>query len=433
MLVWLGAAFIAVLYLLAVWQRGIDRRERSEAIEQLREAKALGADRPMSQHPQIAPLQCIGCSSCIRACPEGGVLALVDGIARVVQASRCVGHGVCADACPVGALTIGLGDLSDRADIPILTDELESTVPGVFIAGELGGLALIRNAIEQGQRTIVAIAGRPGRVPPGGVDVLIVGAGPAGLSASLKAKELGLSSITIDQGTIGGTLCKYPRRKLVLTQPVQLPMGERFKRTEYRKEELIEQWRAIIERHDLHIRESVRFLGIHGRTESGFEARTSDGPVSCRFVVLALGRRGTPRTLGVPGEERESVLYQLVDAATFTHQRALVVGGGDTAIEGATALADQLGNVVRLAYRKSSFFRLKRRNAERIERYASEGRVEVLFSSEIAEIEPDRVRLRTGATTREFENDYTFVFAGGNPPFPLLRDIGVGFGGGDTQ
>ncbi|MHC4411310.1 MAG: NAD(P)-binding domain-containing protein, partial [Planctomycetota bacterium] len=350
---WYGLPFLAVLALVAFWQHLLERRRRDEVVSGIREARDLGADRPQNQHPQIEPLSCIGCAACVRACPESGVIEMVDGIAHVVRAASCVGHAVCEIACPVGALKVGLGELENRPDRPRLTSEFETTVPGIFVAGELGGLALIRNAVEAGKSVIDSIAARPRPpVDPDVVDVLIVGAGPCGMTASLRAIEHGLSWITIDQDDLGGTVRKYPRRKLVLTQPVDLPLGERIRRREYAKEELIEFWTACMDRHGAKIRAGVRFAGV-ALVDGMFVAETSGGPIRCRTVLLALGRRGTPRKLGVPGEQSERVLYQLVDAATYRGERVLVVGGGDSALEAATALASQPGNQVTLSYRKA--------------------------------------------------------------------------------
>jgi thioredoxin reductase/NAD-dependent dihydropyrimidine dehydrogenase PreA subunit len=425
------AVLLAILLLcLAVWQRRIDRRERARVVSDIEEARSLGADRPVGQYPHIDQLRCIGCGSCVRACPEDGVLALVRGVAHVVQAARCIGHGRCAEVCPVGALAVGLGDLSARPDVPRLTEELESTVPGVFVAGELGGLALIRNAIEQGARAVEAVAARvrAERVRRGDADVLIVGAGPAGLAASLKAIELGLSYVAIDQDDIGGTVRKYPRRKLVMTQPMELPLHGRVRKTEFVKEELIGLWHDLIEEHGVRVHEGVKFLGT--RPEAGwFASQTSEGPVATRHVVLALGRRGTPRRLGVPGEEHEKVLYQLIDAATYSALRCLVVGGGDSAVEAALALAAQPGNDVTLSYRKPDFFRLKARNAERIRAAAADGAVRLALGSEVRSIGEDHVDLTVGARPTRVGNDCVFVFAGGEPPYPLLKGIGVRFWG----
>jgi thioredoxin reductase len=431
------ALLVGLFVLLGLWETRIEeaRRERVEA--DLREARTRGTDRPVAQHPQIDVEACIGCGSCVAACPEDGVLALVDGVARVVQGSRCVGHGRCAEVCPVAAVKVGLGDLALRADIPLVSSRLESSVPGVFIAGELGGFSLIRNAVAQGRHALVEIArelrsSRPAPLRRGLVDVLIVGAGPAGLAASLKAVESRLSYVTIDQDDVGGTVRKYPRRKLTLTGPLELPLYGRFEKTEYVKEDLIRIWEEIRERFHLRISAGVRLLGVDGERDA-FVARTSAGPIAARRILLALGRRGTPRRLGVPGEDTEKVLYQLVDTATYRNERLLVVGGGDSAVEAATGLADQPGNLVTLSYRRSELFRLKARNEARVRQYAEEGKLRIILGSELERVEPHTVFLSVEdegvRRTLELANDQVFIFAGGEPPYALLERVGVRFGG----
>ena len=429
----LAVAIVIILAALARWQRRIDGQEALRVIEEIREAESTGSARAHAQHPQIDPIACIGCASCIAACPETGVIGLVDGIARVIQGSRCIGHARCEAECPVGAIRVGLGDISGRSDIPILGENLETSVPGVFIAGELGGIALIRHAIDQGRRAADGAAARARALPVPAelLDLLIVGSGPAGISASLRAKELGLRFRTIDRDELGGTVRKYPRRKLTLVQTVELPLHGKIRGREYAKEELIELWEQVIGEHRLPIASGIALLG--GRSEGDtVVAETSAGEIRARSLILALGRRGTPRPLGVPGEELEKAQYRLVDAATYRDARILVVGGGDSAIEAATALADQPGNQVTLSYRKDAFFRLKARNAERLAEYRAEKRVRVVLRSEVERIEPERVilELHTAGVERRVQvaNDYVFIFAGGDPPFPLLHRFGISFG-----
>ncbi|MEM7263267.1 MAG: NAD(P)-binding domain-containing protein [Planctomycetota bacterium] len=435
------ALLVTVLALLGRWQHRIDTYQRDEVLASIYEARERGTDQALAQYPHIDEQSCIGCGSCIAACPEEQVIGLVNGVARVVHGARCIGHARCADVCPVGAIQVGLGDTSGRTDIPILSDALETSRRGIYIAGELGGLALIRIAIEQGVQAVGIIANElRGQVAPSGaspmVDVLVVGAGPAGLAAGLEAKRLGLSALVIDREDLGGTVRKYPRRKLTIVGQVSLPLHGLVKQPEFLKEELIDFWEAIIAKHEIDVRTGLTLNTIDGEV-GAFTAKTSGGIVRARRVILALGRRGAPRKLGVPGEDQEKVLYQLIDASTYRNEHLLVVGGGDSAIEAATGLADQTGNTVTLSYRRENFFRLKARNEERIREYVDEGRIRVLFESKVVAIDEDFAyleRVKGGEVeTVKVENAYTFVFAGGEPPYAFLRGLGVEFGGGQPE
>src|ERR1700730_2860582 len=211
--------------------------------QRLREARAgeaaqkgtLRSDGPQSQHPHIDTQYCIGCATCTTVCPEGDVLAMLGGQAVIVNGYKCIGHSLCAEVCPVGAITMVMASPSMSADLPALTPEFETSVPNLFIVGELGGLALIKNAINQGRDCANTIAARipgqrDGKASSDVSDALIVGAGPAGISASLRAIELKLNYLTLDEGDIGGTVSKYPRQKLVMTSPVELPIYGKFKK-----------------------------------------------------------------------------------------------------------------------------------------------------------------------------------------------------------
>ncbi|QQR75466.1 MAG: NAD(P)-binding domain-containing protein [Holophagales bacterium] len=433
-LLW-AAAFVVAAAIVVPYAIAFHRTRRRDR-ERLVEARGLGIDKPHAQFPFVDAVACIGCGSCVRACPEGDVLGVVGGIAVVVNGIRCVGHGRCAEACPVGAIEVGLGDLKGRPDVPILDQQGETTVPGVFVAGELSGLALVRNAVEQGEHVVDAIArrlaSRPRRsaeVDSALLDVLIVGAGPAGLAAALAARHHRLSALVLDQAAdLGGTILHFPRRKLVLTRPVPFPLGGGLDREEYSKEELLELLAGEIRRHGLEIRYGARLARIE-RDGDELRAITSTGTLRARQVVLSLGRRGTPRTLGVPGEELPKVMYQLRDAETYRGQRLLVVGGGDSAVEAAIGLARQPGNRVTVSYRKSGFFRIKRKNEDAIAALIARGKVQVLFDSQVTAIHPDQVSLETATGSLQLENDYVFVLIGGDPPYALLRGMGVRFGG----
>ena len=420
-----------VFAVLGFWHRSIQAGEDRELAEKIRMAEEDGSNQALTQHPIIDLNHCMGCGSCAQACPEHGVLAVVQGKARLVRASHCVGHGCCETACPVGALTVGLGDVSARDDIPILENDGETSVPGVYIAGELGGIGLIRNAIAQGVQAVDSIAAKlksdPASLPC--TDLLIVGCGPTGIAAALRAQELKLDYSIIDQDGLGGSVRKYPRGKMTLTQPVELPLFGKMKRTQYVKEELIELWESAFKEAGIQVRGGIKFQGLEKKAEGIWAAKTSEGEIACRSCLLALGRRGTPRRLGVPGEESERVLYQLIDAADYSHQNLLVVGGGDSAIEAAMGLAVQSGNTVTLSYRRSSFFRIKARNRDRLEEMTADGRITLLLDSQVTAVRDRHCALTIESKEIEIPADVIFVMAGGEPPYPLLKNIGIRFGG----
>lgn len=414
-----------------VW-RG-ERRRLHTVLGKRQEARERGALEARLEHPWVDRSRCIGCGSCVRACPEGGVLAVVHGQATIVQGSRCVGHGRCAEECPVGAISLTLGDRSQRNDLPALSEELEAVGrPGLYLAGEVTGYALIRTAVDHGTRAVRAAArqlkAQDPSPDPAVRDLVIVGAGPAGLAASLEARRLGLDALTLEREHLGGTVARYPRRKLLMTRALELPLGGRLEARGYRKEELMALWRDLAQEHELPIREAVQVQAIARGANGVQEVRTDQGSVQARQVLLAIGRRGIPRTLGVPGEELLKVSYSLIDAQAYTNRRLLVVGGGDSAIEAAMGLAAQPGNEVHLAYRRPAFFRLRARNELRILEAMRSGEVQVHFSTELVEVTEDRVRLRSEAGEEQWlANDEVFLMLGGEPPFAMLAEAGVSF------
>jgi thioredoxin reductase len=165
------------------------------------------------------------------------------------------------------------------------------------------------------------------------------------------------------------------------------------------------------------------------RVAGVFSVRSTSGTTLARHVILAMGRRGTPRKLGVPGEELPKVMYQLADAESYAQNRILVVGGGDSAVEAALGLARQRGNRVTLSYRREKLVRIKKKNEGRIAELLASRRIEGAFNTDVEEIGPASVRLKTTSGARDLPNDYVFVFAGGEPPFELLRQMGIRFGG----
>jgi len=432
-LLWLPTLTLGVVCL-SLWRRRLELAAYGHNARQLADAKERGSHSARLQHPEIDLSRCIGCGLCVQACPEDGVLEMIHGQAVVVHGARCVGHGRCAAACPTNGIALTFGDLSDRDDLPALTDEFEAVgTPGLYLAGEVTGFALVRTAIAQGTAAADAAAARVNESPKNGtakgvVDIAIIGAGPAGLACALRSRELGLSSVVLEQeARLGGTVAGYPRQKMVMTQPVELPLFGRLPRLTYQKEELIELWERVSRDNELPIKTGQRLVSIERNSSGVFRVETQDEVVWARNVCMALGRRGTPRKLGVPGEDRGNVAYSLLDVKSYRNRRILVVGGGDSAIEAAVGLSLQPGNVVTISYRKSAFFRLKARNDKAIQKAMAERRVRVVFDSDVARIEDGRAVLTSNGVEEIIPNDDIFVFAGGIPPFELLKRAGVSF------
>jgi thioredoxin reductase (NADPH) len=417
----LYGALLTLALLPYAWLR---RRRTARNLVLLEESREAGLVEPVSLHPLIDDARCIGCAACAAACPEQDVLGIVRGKARLVSPADCIGHGACQEACPTDAITLVLGSETRGVDIPMLGPDFQTNVPGLFVAGELGGMGLIRNAIEQGRQAIDSVRQLPGIGKGRALDVVIVGAGPAGFSATLAAKEHGLRSVTLEQDTLGGTVAHYPRGKIVMTRPARLPLHGRMQLRETSKESLLGFLRGVERSQAIQIRYQERVESIR-RVDGGFEVGTARARYQARAVLLAIGRRGTPRRLGVPGEELPKVVYRLLDPAQYRGRSVLVVGGGDSALEAALGVCAEPGSSVTLCYRGSAFSRAKPKNRQRVAAAEAAGRLRVLLGSEVAEIREAAVVLRMGDGVRELRNDVVVVCAGGILPTDFLTRVGV--------
>lgn len=412
---------IPILLILFAYLRSRYKHE-SAAVELLTENIEAGLTEPSSLHPDINPNLCMGAGSCITACPEGAI-GMIKGKAVLINPTHCIGHGVCAPACPHNAIKLVFGTAKRGMDIPQVNSNFETNVPGLFIAGELGGMGLIRKAATQGIHAMESIAKSKGGNNP--YDVVVIGTGPAGLGATLTAIEQKLRYVTIEQEeALGGAIFQYPRNKIVMTAPVKLPIVGKVHFQEVSKEKLLEFWQGIIDKTGMKLNFNERMEDI-SKTDKGFIVKTTKGSYETRTVLLAIGRRGTPRKLGVPGENLPKVVYRLIEPEQYKNMHVLVVGGGDSALEAAMAIAEQPGTTVTLSYRSDAFGRGKPKNRDRLKEMSEKGMLTVRLKSNVKLVNKEKVFLEQDGKLLQFPNDAIIVCAGGILPTPFLKKIGV--------
>jgi thioredoxin reductase/NAD-dependent dihydropyrimidine dehydrogenase PreA subunit len=416
--------------LLLIWAFYVARRTRKEARNKstYEESREAGLTEPVSLHPVIDPNRCLGCGSCVAACPEQPhhhVLGLIDGKAQLVSPTDCIGHGACKIACPMDAITLVFGTETRGVTIPVLSPTFETNVPGIFVAGELGGMGLIKNALTQGRQAIEAVRNRAPKAARAALDVVVVGAGPAGFAACITAKHHNLRYVCIEQESLGGCVFQYPRGKLVMTSPAELPIiGEvNFRSTS--KEELLAFWQGIEKKVGLDIHYNERVVAIERTAAGAFIVRTPRGQYETANVLMAIGRRGTPRKLGVAGEELSKVVYRLVDPEQYAGMKVIVVGGGDSALEAAASIAEAGCGGVILSYRGEVFGRAKPKNRQRVLQAEHNGTLKVMLNSQLRMIEADTVTIEQKGELTRVANDAVIINAGGILPNDFLKSIGI--------
>ncbi|MGA0284595.1 MAG: NAD(P)-binding domain-containing protein [Saprospiraceae bacterium] len=420
-----GAVLIVSAGIIIYYLR-MKKKHSAAVLAKVESAKAEGLFEPVSLHPYIDLNTCIGSGACITACPEKDILGVVDGKATVVNATNCIGHGACFHACPVEAISLRIGTETRGVDLPHVNQSFETNIKGIYIAGELGGMGLIKNSVEQGKQAVDNIAPSIKKSDNGMYDLLIIGAGPAGISASLAAKKHGLKSMTFEQDTLGGTVYTFPRAKIVMTAPMDLPLYGNVKLFDTSKDELLSIWQEAISNNALDIKESTKVEKIVPLEDGTFKLLTAEGEsFKTQTVLIAIGRRGTPRKLGVPGEGSPKVAYRLIESERIKDKKVIVVGGGDSAIESAMLLMEQ--NDVILSYRKDKFSRIKPKNREKINEAIESGKIHAAFNSNLVEIKDDKVMLNYSDTgeTIEVDNDLVYIFAGGELPTEFLQNAGI--------
>jgi thioredoxin reductase/NAD-dependent dihydropyrimidine dehydrogenase PreA subunit len=424
------AGILASLLLLALlinWllTRGAARREK-RALLTLEDMAALGEVVPDTIHPVVDPVKCIGSGACVRACPEKEILAVVHGQAKLINPLACVGHSACVDGCPVDAIRLVFGTSERGVDLPRVDASFQTTRLGLYVIGELSGMGLIRNAIRQGREAAEHAVASGRRGDPAAFDAVVVGAGPAGISATLRLLEGGMRVKLVEREAFGGTIRHYPRAKVTMTGTLEIPIFGAVRRKKMTKEELIELWEKIRAQTNLPVETGVLVEGVSEESPAIWTLQTSKGPLRAANVFLALGRRGSPKRLEVPGEDAPKVFYRLLEPREFQAQDVLVVGGGNAAVESALSLADSgVCKSVTISYRRNAFARCRAENRERIDVAIRRGRVKPLMPSTVEEIRARDVVLRVGEGTTALPNDSVIVQVGGTTPRELLSRFGV--------
>ncbi len=399
-------------------------RESKLVDEKIQKARADGLHEPVSLHPYIDVNSCIQTGACVTACPEHDIIGIRNGKATIINASRCIGHGACFHACPTGAISLRIGTEKRGVDLPHVSRNFETNVPGVFIAGELGGMGLIKNAVEQGRQAVDNIAKSIKKNHQASYDLIITGAGPAGISACLQAKKYGLKFLLLEQDSLGGTVFTFPRKKIIMTSPMDLPLFGKVRLYETTKSELLNLWQTVLKQNNVTIKENSKVESIVN--ENGiFEITTSKGEhfTACN-VLLSIGRRGSPRKLDIPGEDKEKVAYRLLEPENIYGKNIIVVGGGDSAVESALLLAEQ--NHVTLSYRNEVFNRIKPLNSSAISTAVEDGKLDLRLKTTLTLIEDETVTLLLdGGGKAVLPNDLVFIFAGGELPTQFLEKVGI--------
>lgn len=381
---------------------------------------------PPSLYPRIDTSACICTGACVTACPEYDVLAMIDGRPRLVRPSACVGHADCLRSCPVSAIELVLGSPDRAVEVPVVSSVFETTVPGLHVAGEITGVGLIHNALAQGAQAARAALDAAG--PHDCVhDLVVIGAGPAGLGAALEARRRGARCTVFEKAALGGAIQSYPRHKVVMSAPFDFPGLGKVKLRRTSKEALLELFDDVIRRAELAIVERAEVTTITPLRPAGagFRVETSACTTTAHRVVLAIGRRGSPRRLDAPGADLPHVVFGVADPAHHAGCRVAVVGGGDSAVEAALALAAQPGTHVTLVHRGADFGRCKPDNQRALDAARADDRLTVWLRSEVRSVTRDRLELTSPGGAAVVSASLVVCCLGAELPSRWLRGLGI--------
>ena len=407
----------------------------------------IGARRHRLGHAQPSPMpgvsilvhdinddRCTGCDACVAVCPTN-VLDLVSNKSRVLRFHDCIQCEACMWACPTEALVMFReGSEPPPLKVPELDDSYQTAIPGQYLIGEVAGKPLVKNAANLG-RGVVEHMLKHGMQPgalrgegPNAFDVAIVGSGPGGLSAALTCIQRGLSYVILEkEQLIASTIARYPKGKLVMAEPYESLNLSLLPVFDSSKEQIIPIWRELIERVGLKIRQGEAVESATRKPDGTFDVRTTVAAYRAQRVILATGTRGKPRTLQVPGENLPKVANLLDDPDDWRGKDVLVVGGGDSAVEAALALADAGARVI-ISYRGKSFNRAQPKNKQAIESYAAQNRLKAKYQSQVVSFEPQNVIIALAdGSQKRYPNTGAFVLIGADPPVTWLEKMGVRF------
>lgn len=415
----------ALLCLLVIVIYLFQKKRKSKIVsEKIKKAHELGLYEPISLHPVVDEGSCIQTGACISACPEKDILGIQNGKATTINASQCIGHGACFHACPTEAISLCIGTEKRGVELPHVSPEFETNIPGIYIAGELGGMGLIKNAVEQGKQAVENLSSKINKKHDAEYDLLIVGAGPAGIAASLAARKRKLKAIAVEQNSIGGTVFTFPRAKVVMTTPMNIPLYGSVKLFETSKTELLGLWQSLIDQFDIPIVQNTKVEAIERQNGHFIVTSNTGNTFTAHKILLTIGRRGSPRKLNIKGEKIEKVAYRLLEPEKIADKNILVVGGGDSAIESALLLADS--NRVVISYRSEVFKRLKPKNNEKILQAVTEGKLKIFYNSQPIEFSKTDIKIKmNNEEVVTLDNDLVYIFAGGELPTDFLKKIGL--------